>query len=183
MDPTLLGIPSFDQLIEEWGSVILGGDSAAFYRREFKGRHSSSVSAEGGIDWQAAAQRHVVDSQRHKHDALVRQFSQMRYPLSVYRLIRLEDGIDSLNHGHIGVCWTWDEEAADNFRGGSDNYIFKAEVSEEYIDWSQTFARNLHATMGEPEREVTLKYHASVDLIGYRPQFDCKWVEFAGTQC
>jgi len=63
-------------------------------------------------------------------------------------------------HKHLGIYWSWDEDAAEahwgKFAKGYKDILIVSKVKEKYVNWIDTFELNIHPSLGEEEREIRL---------------------------
>jgi hypothetical protein len=94
------------------------------------------------------------------------------YPMKVWRVITLPDGIDSLNTNSVGIYWSWDMDAAESHSGtgrhGGNNWLLEAEIQNNDIDWYGTLLANIEPGNGADECEIRLKPGAQIKLISQK---------------
>jgi len=101
--------------------------------------------------------------------------SDLGLPLEIYRALEIEKGSE-VNLGKAGVHWTWVENSADAYFGGTSLWakgpkpknpelvVLKAVVSNPGdIDIEQTLFNNMQ---NPDENEITLKPGANIKLVG-----------------
>ena len=97
------------------------------------------------------------------YDDFVRVFSSWKFPLTIWRAVKL-GSIEDLDTAKLGVAWTFRENMAIPYGGvGGENFILKARVPANSIDWDMTMELNLYGG----EDEVRLIEGAPVQLEGY----------------
>ncbi|MGA7861224.1 MAG: hypothetical protein WCB19_05145, partial [Thermoplasmata archaeon] len=106
-----------------------------------------------------------------RYNDLLDQHMSWSFPLTVYRVLTLQDIKDIKTKG-IGVYWSWDEDAAEahwgHFGQGFQNYTLKAQVQEKDVDWTGTMWVNLDPDLGEDEKEIRLKSGARPLLLAWK---------------
>jgi hypothetical protein len=102
-------------------------------------------------------------------------------PLRVYRALRLRAPSD-LNLDGVGVWWAWDRSGADVYmddtspmreavrEGEGRIYVVVGEVASRYVNWGETFFKNLYDAPWEKEIEV--EQGAPVRLVAMFPVLD-----------
>lgn len=91
-------------------------------------------------------------------------FRLMPDPITIWRAIGLREG-EALDEGNLGLCWTWDEGAAEAYNRPSDAddiVIAHGEVAKGGVDWPATFALNIRLP---EEKEIRLLPGAGVELL------------------
>jgi hypothetical protein len=72
----------------------------------------------------------------------------------------VDNNIISLPEKHLGIYWSWDENAAEAHWGhsGGQNIVvlIKSSVREEYVNWNETIIANMDISLGENEKEIQL---------------------------
>jgi hypothetical protein len=102
------------------------------------------------------------------------------FPMTLYRMVRLEGGIGSFRTEDAGVYWALNEKDAEDYWAfglmgpDAESWIVKAQVSEHAVDWELTL---LHDILYEEERQVILKEGAPVQVLGVKKGGDKKWVK------
>lgn len=68
----------------------------------------------------------------------------------------------------LGIFWSYEEDAAEPHWGYGANkkYIrLKADININAIDWISTFRANLYPSLGEDEKEITMKENRNIKLV------------------
>jgi hypothetical protein len=116
-----------------------------------------------------------------RYQAILRQWQQFKFPLTVYRSLYLND-ISELDISGLGTYWAFAEAGAlavqQNPNGGDEPYyendkgkkvfILRAEVKRSDIDWADTLYANLMAGSGEVEQEITVYEGSSLRITGWK---------------
>jgi len=81
--------------------------------------------------------------------------------IDIWRMMTVENGwvIHLMKEGkHLGIYWSWEENAAEAHWGqsGNNRVLIKSSIKEENIDWENTVALNMDINIGEDEKEIRL---------------------------
>lgn len=105
-----------------------------------------------------------------KFDECLSKYKSFKYPLTLYRGIKVESW-DDIDFKNIGECWTTDIDAADCYDEHevkvekSQLFILKTEVSKEDINWLGTITSNLNPSFGDDEQEVNLINGKKINIL------------------
>lgn len=100
-----------------------------------------------------------------------------KFPLILYREVAL-GSLDNLKAG-IGTSWTsipieegtfWNQPVEQG-----TPFIFKAEAGRDDIDWHATMWNRFYPSLGEQEKEITLKHGVQIKIIGVKEATDKGW--------
>jgi len=76
--------------------------------------------------------------------------------------------IKSLQHGNVklGIYWAYEETAAEAHwgYGQGTEILLQTSVTEDQVDFVSTFSANLHPSIGEEEKEITLNKDEKIPL-------------------
>jgi hypothetical protein len=171
--------PSFEQFMAEHGHEVLNmSDNHDYFREEAE----SEVPGFSDLDedeQDRAMEKLATDRFEEQFYDLVHHYEQMPFPATVYRIVSLLGGIESLRTENIGESWTWDEASAIEFLPGNQGrFLLKAEVDADAVDWDQTLILNLDTALGTSENEMRIKFDAPLKLVAYRRKQDKQWTPF-----
>ena len=89
--------------------------------------------------------------------------------LTLFRAMNVsKEWIKSLMQPNVklGIYWAYEEDAAEAHWGSRDTEeaVLQTSVTENEVDWENTFLANLHPSLGEDEKETRLKENAKIHL-------------------
>jgi hypothetical protein len=122
-----------------------------------------------------------------KYQDLCKHFSQMRFPLTVYRAIRVRD-VDEIETTNFGECWAYQEDGALDYNSSSNDgevFVFRGVIyNPGVVDWHTTLLNNFYTSqMGVgplhtgDEREIRIKKGAQVTITGWKRLLEREWKE------
>jgi 8-oxo-dGTP pyrophosphatase MutT (NUDIX family)/ribosomal protein S18 acetylase RimI-like enzyme len=124
------------------------------------------------------------EQQQEKIDALAYQDLSQRFqnavgeywgwefPMTIYREIHIPN-IAALRLDHVGINWAYDENTAEAHWGGKgDKWLLRGQIQENAINWFMTIYHNIWPSLGENEKEVTIKQGAKIELLGVMSRGD-----------
>ena len=109
------------------------------------------------------------------------KYDNLEEPLTVYRAVTLPEDpekidIDNEFKDHIGIYWTDSEKHAEPHWGRSgEEYVLRAVVNKNNIDWFETIRVNMHPNLGEEEQEITLHNGTTFRLTGIKKERENVW--------
>lgn len=108
-----------------------------------------------------------------KYDDFVGFHQTHQFPKTVWRVISLPQGLETLRETGVGIYWSWDVDAAESHEGGGkyakNNWLLEASIQAKDIDWFYTLLANLQYMTGEDECEIRLKRGSKIKLVSYCP--------------
>ena len=129
----------------------------------------------------------TADEIETEYNGWVNTYSKMKFPLTVWRVVTLPNGLEDLRVNPIGVYWSWNIDSAEAMHGtgrdGGNNWLLEARIERKDVDWWNTLSANLHPYLGEDECEITLKHGAKIQLIQARsclPGEPNSWLDESG---
>lgn len=132
-------------------------------------------------EWEGSPASMMSDDEiREAYDGFVKDFSSWKFPVIIYRAVKLTD-INALRTTKVGGSWAFEENAAIAYWAEpshpGDIYILKASCPESSVDWDTTLEMNLCGG----ELELTIKEGAPLTLIAYRLNTESAWTPFNKT--
>jgi hypothetical protein len=115
-----------------------------------------------------------LEHKEYEYDENVQHFGTLQFPVTVWRALELPEGTP-INFDKMGVHWTWVENSADAYFGGSSMWapsgakkgelvIIKAQVLHpDDVDWQGTLRANF---IDPQENELRVVSGAQLKLIG-----------------
>ena len=88
----------------------------------------------------------------------------------MWRSITLTD-IQQLKTKGVGIYWAYEDSAAEahwGHPGSEGTYTLEAQITENAVDWDSTIFANLQPSIGDMEKEITLKEGAPVKLLRWQ---------------
>ena len=117
----------------------------------------------------------AFEDQYHAYENALAIHESHRWPMSIYREISLDGGIESLRTADAGIYWSWDIAAAEAHWGsGRNHFLLKGLVDQSAIDWRLTILHNIQISTGEDEKEITLRPGAKIKFVGYKQAEDSR---------
>jgi hypothetical protein len=119
------------------------------------------------------AWKRAYDDWHYHYDEVVQMHDSWSWPMKVWRAVTLKSP-NGLKTNGIGVYWAYEENGAEahwgGFGKGERTYILEAEITEAAVDWVSTMYANLSPSLGEDEKEITLKKGAQIKLLRYQDE-------------
>ena len=89
--------------------------------------------------------------------------------LTLFRAMNVnKEWLKSLSQPNVklGIYWAYEEDAAEAHWGSRDteDAVLQTSVTENEVDWENTFLANLHPSLGEQEKETRLDENAKIHL-------------------
>ena len=114
-------------------------------------------------------------------------YEELGDPLTLYRAVSLpaknlddlENMRDDFVRMNFGIYWAYDYDGAVAHWGhmnGTQDFIFKAQVSADQVDWKETLDANMNPDTGD-EKEIRLYRSAVINLISVIEPYTKKKVE------
>jgi len=158
---------SFDMSFEEWFSSLGGMEEIlSEYDISFDDYYWLRDELEDEDDEEAfekLAVERVYEELENSFYDWSSKWTSFDYPLTLYRCISL-DKPGALKYKQLGVFWSDDYDSAECHwgHGAGEKYIVVIEVELDDIDQGATMYHNMHPSLGETEKEVTLHSGRSV---------------------
>jgi hypothetical protein len=179
-------MPGFDEVFGQYGmyDIITEWEPYEAQARVLAEKQGLDLSTLNDDDKDKWIFDHVaIQDLRLKYEKLNKFFSNLTYPLTVYRAIELED-ISNLRTNTkqwqtapdtFGHCWAWDERGAQAYCSEEDGtlFIFKAELpGPNYVDWVTTIGCNF---MLPEEHEIRVIAGRQLSITGWKKAGEGVW--------
>jgi hypothetical protein len=101
------------------------------------------------------------------------RFEDIEFPLTVYRAIRLLNGLTDLRKQHFGKYWTFDERVAEHWQFGMrPMWMFRTVVERHQTNWLDTVDHNQRF---EHEKEIRLHNGVKLMVEAYKRRHETIW--------
>jgi len=182
--PAALALPhSFEQFCKKHGGFLKLFNEIAdpssdweqygmFYDKDEQAGFDALSSAEQD----KVLQRRAYEEWEDRYNQMRWEHSSWSWPLKVWRSITLKD-IQQLKTKGVGIYWAYEDSAAEahwGHPGSEGTYTLEAQITENAVDWDSTIFANLQPSIGDMEKEITLKEGAPVKLLRWQDPTD-KW--------
>jgi GNAT superfamily N-acetyltransferase len=120
------------------------------------------------------------DTERRYNYSWAGSKTRWEFPMTLYRMVRLEGGLASFRTQDAGVYWALSEkDAMDYWAFGlmgpdAESWVVKGRVNEEAMDRELTL---LHDILYPEERQVVLKGGAPVQVLAVKKSGDKRWAK------
>lgn len=172
---------SFEDFLYEMGSTK--NDSHYFLdqaREELAYEYGEDEPTEYDIEERAdqISLRFKEDAARDIFYSCIDLYERLGDPLTLYRAVSLpaknlddlENMRDDFVRMNFGIYWAYDYDGAVAHWGhmnGTQEFIFKAQVSADQVDWKETLDANMNPETGD-EKEIRLYRSAVINLISIK---------------
>ena len=105
-----------------------------------------------------------------RYSIIIYEHYRRTWPAKVWREMTLNN-IQELKKEGFGIYWSYEEGAAEaHWSGAPDgkHYTFEASINESDVDWDSTLLTNLNPSLGDDEKELTLKEGAPIKLLRWK---------------
>jgi hypothetical protein len=103
--------------------------------------------------------------------------NELKFPLTVYRAVKLTNGMVDLKTEGVGIYWTYSPRVAEHWMFPTRPvWILRATAEYDQVDWGKT--RDLN-TKFEVEREIRLLAGARLRINAYKRRHSTSFLTFS----
>lgn len=163
-----------DSIVDDTKRSMAFSDYEAFvygYRQENDDKEMEEddlIESEQFQEW-------VVEELKNKYDEILETFDYLYHSkdIEIFRVITIRNNkwLTRLNTSYdktipLGIYWSYEENAAEPHWGGHGiNVHIAAQVNPNDVDWYQSMMANMNVSIGEMEKELTLKPKVNLNVF------------------